>query len=610
MQAIGAGKGTAMQGARGHATHARYERALHVPRPRLWRGFLCVLMSSLLALAPVEVNVREHGSCCNSALSVNLRQSEAHAFAPVVAGGAAALAAEIGVSEAALYGAIAAAAAAATGLGVAVNSGTFNSTAWPTDRALPGFKPWDDLTSEEQGSWGDINDAGTISQEAANRIYWQKQMDLYALKYGLLEQNGNGGTEPTPEPDDSGGKKNWQKKRNVLVALAAGGVVSLADAVLAVGEDFIGSLFKPSSDDNSTSGLGLTYSMSTDVDGIVLNTAISTPPTDLSNGNDYVIGANEWAVYSESIGTLNNTRTKVYYWYVPTEGVYRLSLKQDKYVGTDFVAEKYIQKWETRQPTGIGSTKIYLNDVSFTGIHNASSQRKYFINLDFNGNYEINGNEYTSSDLRNASTTDYGQMVDTPVGLANNVYNYNNLMNWANDYYVTDNSFYRGVTMPSEFTGVDGSPVYDDYVETYAEINPVPDDEQLSPDDVSKPSEPSNPDWDFGKSLGDVAERLQDVVFTQLFPFCLIGDVRTLVEKVSEATGGGGTRRLRTMGEAEPERSYVLSLDLSGFGVQGLETFEIDMKPLADLGHMLRPWWTWLIMAYLLTYSVKWFLKS
>lgn len=580
------------------------------------RGILSVALAFLLALAPVSVQfsntLGNEAFMFGNSGGLDVRKSEANAFAPVVAGGAAALAAELGISTTALYAGLAAMATAATGVYFYNAGANAAASSWPTDIALPGFRPWDDLSVDEKRLWGDN---GQGAENATNEGYWQNQYDILALQMGFeISNSETGGNMPTPEPEDPDERNSWQKKRNVLALLATGGVVALADVVGAAGEDFINSLFKPETDDNATSGLGIPYREYATVSNKEIQ--FMTPP--LSTWCTYKWGSRtNYATYQDWIYAVNSNGTIHYY------------CKTDGY-GVPV-------SWPTLTFRN-DSTSYYLNySSSMMGYYNLSYDKEsshststgYTFNLGTDGNVYLNPNYKGIYNFGSVASLDngtwsgdyshgieYPSIEDTPGDLINNINNYENLNNWANYYQNAPDGQTRAVSIPSEFTGPDGAPSYDDYVKPYEETDvDTPSEEEPYDPDAPKP-EPPKPEFDFNSELADVTGKLQNVVFEQLFPFCLIGDLRQLVTDINsgvasgEIEGGGGGLRVQADEDTGDTTSAILRLDFSGFGIDGLEVIELDFTPLIDGAQIVKPWWTLLVAVYLLQWSIRWFLKA
>lgn len=593
----------------GGALLLRAGRRLSVSMPRI---AMCVLLSVALAFAPLEVKLGE-----GARAGLDFQRSEAHAFAPIVAGGAAALAAELGISIEALYAAILATAAAGTGLGIALSKSDIAANNWPTDKALPGFRPWDDLSAGEKDTWGDLN-SGTIGEEAGNQQYWQKQFDLWALLNGWTVNDGNGGSEPTPEPDkneDPEGHKRWQKARNVLALLGTGATVGLAEVVGAIGNNFIDSLFKPTTDDNTTSGFGLTYSMSAILNETELNIAVSSGIHHKTNNVDVNIGMNDWAVYNTGQGSNNGVNTTTEVWMTSTTEPIVIS-KQSKGYRIDSIGlNNYILRYGNNGATlKLGNSTLSYKFV--TGMND--DKNKYYLNPYYSGTYRINGTDYSDGELASIASANYGQIQDTPNYITNYMPDYSQVINNVNNQVLPEGEA-LGVSLPDSFTGADGTPSWLDYVKNVpsSDVEPVPDDVPVDvPGDNPNPPNPGpGGDFDYPDSIGEAVENLGKNSFGRLFPFCLINDMQQLSDKVSAAAGYSGRRGLYTMSDKKANDSksgitdgyYVLPL--TDFGIAGVDDMTFDFRDLFRLGNLVRPWFTVLFAFSLIAESIRYFLK-
>lgn len=596
-------------------THATKERARAVPCHLLsWaRAAACVALSFLIALLPVGVqlgNSIEDGDClsvCVGVEGLNLGRSEAYAFAPVVAGGAAALAADLGVSTTALYAGLAAMATAATGVYFFNAGANTSGSAWPTDIALPGFKPWDDLTVEEKQTWGDN---GQGEQNATNEGYWQNQFDILALQMGLeISNSETGGNEPAPEPNDPEEKKKWQKARNVLAILAAGGVVSLSEVVGAVGENFVSSIFKDSTNDNATSGFGVKYTKNYDINGVDVKFLID--PVQMQSSNKlYFIYPDLWT-YCYVRNGITYYGANGYKQETPRLDI-SLTYNEDKngYLGSNMAAQEVWRNADGSVSSGWPSPGKY-------NVFN--SENPMFLNGAFRGTYNIGGYSVSNGIWTTGEppkTIEYDAIDGTPEGLVQNITNYGDLNDWANYYQAAPDGQVRAVQVPEGFTGPEGKPLWDDYVKPYEvpEVNPVPEDEPVDPEELPKPVIPT-PEWNFTAELSDVVGKLNQNVFGQLFPFCLVTDMKNLAEKVIDSSGystnpsRGGISVQSEKGNSQGEDYRVLRIPLDDFGVAGMDEIVLDLEPILVLGNAVRPFWSVLVLVDLVAESVRIFLK-
>lgn len=558
---------------------------------RITSAMICVLMSVLLSLVPLSVHVSPVLSTLENSthINVDVQKNEAIANPAFVAAGAglAALAAELGISEAALIAGICAIGVGATGLAV-YNAQGIDTTLPPA----PGFKPWDDLTPGEQEAWGS-NDAGNTWPEnyAKNAVGW------WALKYGLLEIDENGDPqipeEPDPEEDPNGNSK-WNKARNVISALAVtGGAVALNEALGPLVDNAAQTikdiLFGNPADD----GLGLVYTLTADIDGVTI------PFTHAAPEGISVYNVSSWFLYQPS-GSYKN-----YFNPYTTGETITFTLSQD---GNTWTSQPFPTRIDGASQRSNGTwTTTFLggNYIGFQ-FYNGSV---YALNDSYCGQYVFDDYVFQNGawSVSPALDMQYGQMQDTPSGLPQAIYN-NNVNNFINNY--TDpnvEGYTRALTVPDWMLDGSGSqsPEYSDFVivSPDEEITPIPDDQPLpGPGPTPTPTPDEQYQEDFGQRVGQLLAQ----PFDQLFPFCLIGDLRRLCLMLGDAVyGESGELNAQSIEVINGTETFVIPLD--GFGLDDIE-IEFDLTPITVLAGITRPFMTALFITGILVGSFRFFL--
>lgn len=548
---------------------------------------------------------------------VPVRKAEAFAPALPAVGGAAALAAELGISVETLSLAFGAMIAAGTGLYVASELSTdttsglwggdvldngyewnWNSKWQDGSQNLPGFDAWGDLTPEQQAQYGNP------------RAYTQSQWDAWLLQAGLLEETQTGGPAPTGPPDDPDKQSAWYKLRNSLTALASDGTVAIGESadmlmmMMALGAS---GLFQRN-DKTTGTGLGLTYETSLLVGDIVRVPFVTFSGTAIGSTSDLTIALREWLdmKYTET--------TQDYYLqrqYVNNEYVYP----------TPDIAFAY-----NSDETGLRSTQrisslryghLDLTNGTFT-YNGAGNQHTIYINygagyddnfkLNYNyaGNYSFpDGAVVTGGTVTGGagqfSNTDYGQMAETPEALTNAIPNNTNYNNYFTNI---NNNVPEGqqitVTIPENYGQPDYEPSYDDFVKPKpnTDVTPIPDDEQITPEDVINPTPPPNPP-DPGEEPPDFNEKVNELLrqpLEQAFPFCLMADLRRLTQMV-----------VTSIETDNVDDELVVPLD--DFNVQGLDDLTFDLEYVKQFGNTVRPYVDLLFIFGLFVLPFKMFLN-
>lgn len=575
--------------------------ALRFARFRLLPILLTLSLIGALAFVPVDFRIREVQLNNVKSPLLEIHRNEAYAIpAAIPAAGAAlaALAAELGISETALVAGICAIGVGATGLAI------YNSDWTDLDNPpAPGWPAWNDLPPAVQDGY-DYNDEPRAKNYHENAVAW------WALQYGVIQEDGNGGFEPTPEPENNPG--SWQKARNVLIALATGaGGVALND-VLGPLVDNAASSVKDLLFGNGAGELGISYNKTLNIQNVPVVMKYLDVSGHFVDGDrirnlnstnwvcDYVFNGQRRISfdYTESIHDFKFT--KAYY-----NGVNQWSGENYPNVAGEFnftvlnvssSGSMSVQSWGT---TGANAYTPY-NSFS---ISNPST-----LNALYRGTYYFPGDiVYTNGEFVSGNpdvSIDYGQMLDTPDELSESVVN--NYNNYVSNYVTSGvpEGYKRAIAIPEWLLNgtTNDNPSYDDFVNVLPDedITPIPDDNPL-PGPGPGPNPPTQYQQDFGEQVG----RLLAQPFTQLFPFCLITDLYDLTQVIEGSlyTNDG----LRT--QSNTNGTDVLVIPLDDFGIEGMENIELDLTDIRSFGLLIRPWTTALFITALLVGSFRFFLN-
>lgn len=631
-----------------------------------FRPLLCVALSLMLACLPLDIAVRHpldvsagYGDIQGkeSPFGLEVEISEAHAFVPLAAGGAAAVgagAAAAGISTESLILGVSAVLAAGTGIylasgfrdsqdtwgGLWDGSGGVNEQIWENNRtenwdedyqngkfipdAWRDGKTWNDLSDEEKEAYGNPAawNMGILTAAAVVTGTWNNYF-----------QNGDDGPEFNEDPpEDPEEAAKWWKFRNVMAALGvSGGAVALGEAASLLGGAAGDALHKLLFGDGTTAGNAASLHLKLQQPALVggvqvpfmyssgLSYEYGTVNAFIDSGSWYAFGRTSTSArdYLYSVATRSTDSGITYYGSTPAKVTYKKPRSDSNFYNVvSFEIEP-----DTPYRIGIADGN-YFSSGAYSYLGNWSNGITAWANMSFTGEYVfLDENETIVGKLNNGIISDgftwmpaqYGQMEGTPDELASAITNVNN---WNN--YITNNSGdvdgnTKAIVMPGVFTGADGEPVYQDYLqETPTEdVTPIPDDGPLpdtDPDPDPDPEPNPNPgtNEDFPK---DYAQRVQELLaqpFDQLFPFCLIGDARMFFDKLSgvfEDENG-----VLAVQDDDANDYKTLSIDLSGFNVEGLEDFEIDLSALKDLGNMVRGPFTAAYAWFLLYGTFRFFL--
>lgn len=565
------------------------------------RGALCFFLAVTIAFIPLDFRIATDFSPDSPVLEV--QRNEAQAFAPVVAGGGAAVAAALGITEAELATGLAITFAAGAGLYLYYSSNN-DLTTWPTDQSWPGFKPWDDLTPQEKQNW--------VGQDGDVGDYWQQQIDLYSLNYGLWDYNSQGNPEPTPEPEDPDEKEKWFTKNNVVTALGTGAAVGVGTIAQTLVNDAANGLADLlfGSDVATNKGLGIDYVNTINTSSRSYQFGYWTGGTRTYNQWVYNVSGSDW-VFAE-----RESNYIAYYDLALTTGSTTNSVSMSSYT-VEFTARTNSNEYSSFNfPSASNAFASYFNVYNDGTVGGGSGGRpssfwyaKSRLNASFAGTYvfkDTSGTETAryangAASGNYTNSVNYGQMQDTPAAITNNVLNSPSYVTNVNNYQNVDSGNQKAAQIPTSFTGPNNTPTYADFVKTTPneDITPIPDDEPIpTPGPGPTPDEPTQYQEDFG----DEVSRLLSQPFDQLFPFCLIGDLRVFTEKINTAFTGTGNRR------AEPNYEQLV-IPLEEFNVDGLENITFNLTPLRGIAAIIKPWINALLVVALLIGSFRFFLN-
>lgn len=626
-----------MNGRAGHATR-RARSLLQASRSvsgSLRHGFkvcTCVVLAVTLALVPLDFKIVNVGDSKHSdKLGLEVQGSEAHAVVPLA--GAAALAAELGISTEALLAGFTAIVAGTTGY-VLAESGWADMASSTTSDALgrlldpnadlgnmddaanygevwdkwsPDGRSWDDLSTNEKAKYG--TPAAWVSN----------QWDSTFLAAELLQTTTGGGFEPSPDP---GGDKSgpWQKIRNALTILGVGAAsIPLSEAAQALGAlcgDGLHDLLFRDNRNTDNGSLNLTYANVRYIGGLPVQMAyipisysstyanfqttnwslamIGAPSQTASYNFAFVNGGGSGYSDSDSRNSTTVTMKQV----SASDNYYT-------YVNRSFPVSYYYLfttgKWDKNSNmSGTTGNKV----VGIGGIYYINSAYQFGYVFKDSTNTEVarfDGTNWTGEVTE--EQVEYGQITGTPNDVARNVLDQNGLVDalYGQEQPGTDGRR-RAITIPSGMTtpgtGLQPDSSWDTFTNPVpeGEVAPLPDDAPVNPDDpVPTPPEPPTPDWDFPKELNDAIEALGTEGFGTLFPFCLVVDIKNLVEVVNSNINESG--------------SETISIPLTDFEIPNTEDLDLDFAWLISLGALARPWWTVLIAGVLIAESVRYFLK-
>lgn len=579
---------------------------------RIYKTIICISLSFCLALLPFSVHTSTVFSTLdNSAhVRVDVQNNEAEAIPvaiPAAGAALAALAAELGISETALICGLCAIGVGATGLAI------YNSDWTDLDNPpAPGWPAWNDLPPAVQDGY-DYNDEPRAKNYHENAVAW------WALQYGVIQEDGNGGFEPTPEPENNPG--SWQKARNVLIALATGaGGVALNDALVPL-VDNASSSIKDLLFGKEQNQLGLSYSKVATISDVPVKFEyldVSQTFNTENQGIQYTrtITPNNWICdYYLSNGTREITFD---YGLTLHDLTFTKRNYRDvySYAGTETPALSVGERpYSCVRVNSSGTLTMYsvMQNASnaWTPYQNLVVNQASYLNAAYSGTYYFPNNvAYSNGDFISGNpdeSIDYGQMLDTPNSLAQSIINPTNYNTFINNY-TTDGmqeGYKRAIAIPEWLLNgtTDDNPSYNDFVNILPDedITPIPDDNPL-PGPGPGPNPPTQYEQDFGQQV----MRLIAQPFDQLFPFCLIGDLRRLTGMIEDSIYGQNGQ-LRTNSVAVVNGTETFTIPLEGFGMEDVE-LQFDLTPVADLAQMIRPFLTALFITGILVGTFRFFL--
>lgn len=570
-------------------------------------GF-CLMLSFMIALAPLGVHVSISSTGFSFTDRVNLQKNEAQALAPALpAAGAAlaALAAELGISEAALTAGLAAVAVGATGLYIYGNS-------WDDldNPPAPGWPAWNDLPPAVQDGY-DYNDNPRAKNYYDNAVAW------WALQYGVIGEGPGGDLEPTPEPENN--PESWQKARNVLVALGTGvGGVALYDALSPL-VDNASAAVKELLFGTGTNDLSIPFVYSAVIAGKAVPFTSWQGITITNTDATYTITSGDWFVQSW-YGTAKNRA--MYEFFGDNTGAYSptSSTIVNYYAGTN----NWIYKSTDNPPvSSIHGYSPYLDAITGGGGGTLGDGGSYtwnaIANINFAGHYRFYDNKYFDNLLaeyyqgewiKSPTSVDaqYGQMTDTPNELSQSIFNENSYYNFISNYGTDglSDGQQRAIYIPDWMLDGTGKtePLYEDFVKVRpdADVVPIPSDRPI---DGTNPN--PNPNPEFTEGFGKQVMRLLAQPFDQLFPFCLIGDLRRLTEMLHTAVYPSNSGGLSTQDVTIINGTEKFTIPFDGFGLENID-FELDLTPINSLAVMIRPFLTALFITGLLIGTFRFFL--
>lgn len=554
----------------------------------------------------------------------------AEAIAPVVAGAGAALAAELGISVEGLYLGTAALIAGVTGY--CVTSDSFNNmsgdlkTQW--DRL---FEPGADLgdMTDDRNFWdgysnGDLSPAGSKTWDELNTdekskygtpaAYTLGCWDGLEMELGLLQENGNGGMEPTPTPDGGG---PLQKLKNALTVLGVtGAAVAIDDASAALLNSLepfsISDFLFGKKNDDSTYGLGLQYQSTVTVDDVQVQIVSLNYRATGYDGGNYTIMPTDWLGYRFGGSDYFNLLS----WYDNvTNKVYTMSNADVVFTKvTDAYVASITKSAKLNLANGVIRSDVWGQQYTLRTATMA-------LNSNYAGRYIFpNGNEYSAGTWlwpveQNAN---YGQLVQTPQEIVNNIYEPDSLQQWFNEYVNDDmvKGEKRAVTVPLSWGDTAIDPKYDTFVKATpeTEIFPTPQDKPVTPPTVGPVvTPPVTPDG-YGDDFAAMTNKLLQGPFDQLFPFCLIADFRDFVFIILSGGTVQTTRLhpndLSTQSDTPVDQLngvHTLRLDFSA----AMEDFvtEVPLDPLHELLGYTRFTLTCVLIMFIVYQSFGFFLK-
>lgn len=543
----------------------------------------------------------------------------AEAIVPVAAGAGAALAAELGISVEGLYLGTAALIAGATGY--CVTSDSFNNmtadlkTQW--DRL---FEPGADLgdMTDDRNFWdgysnGDLSPAGSKRWDELNAdekskygtpaAYTLGCWDGLEMELGLLQENGNGGLEPTPTPEGGG---PLQKLKNVLTVLGVtGAAVAVQDGVNALAENLGTGIHNLLFGDGTGKGLGASYQVLYTIDDCPVQFVNADFSIDAAWGHGY--GGTDCF----QIGPMNNYGNCYY------------CVHNHSYVDIYFALQNPGTSSAFWSSTG-GYVSARCFPMALNNYWNVSTiptTQNGVLNVNWGGTYHFGETAVWSNGVMTGEYeggAGYGQMTQTPPQIIENIFNDNGLQQFFQNYQ-TDGlpeGQQRAIAVPLTLGDTATNPDYENYVQPRAatEVFPTPSDQPVTPPQIGPVvTPPSTPDG-YTDDFAAMTNKLLQGPFDQLFPFCLIADFRDFVFIILSGGTVQTTRlkpnQLYTQSDTPVDQLngvHTLTLDFSGAMEDFVTTVPLD--PLHELLGYTRFTLTCVLIMFIVYQSFGFFLK-
>lgn len=559
-----------------------------------------------------------------SCIPINMfgQKQEAEAVVPLV-GGAAAAAAALGITETELAAACAALLAAYVGVSVdwssvygcltvpgdyssAVDVTQYGSNVYPyvnwRDIGLD-IPSWGDLTNQEQSDYGGW---AWHYDEAVWYAWWCQYMGI------------SGETPPGPgDPGDPDKNRKW----NTLKAMAKSGAQIAAPAAAVIAPlTWMQSLFG----NYTPVGGGQTIFNDLMLDG--KSCPFATFSITGVSGNQYWsdVESSNWFLgcIQRVFNTMGDYQEQYLYYRheEPVSSLYEFQIRVSssgdswEFVGVrnpgSYGSVMYVESTNTwSQNTNVnminGSGRNYklgqTLEIDQTGT--VITNKTYFLNSNYSGlyNYTLyNGSPMYFDNMTKVNDYQHEQITGYPQELSGDIYN-NDISNY-NNYFQTMQPSTAGntVTLKNPYFEGNATPEWEDF------FGELPNDEYYdvpttNPGETDVPTPEPTPDPEPDPDYGNRLQNIADLAFSQVFPFCLINDIKRLSDKIVLTAS------------AQPD--FSVTLPLSDFGVDGLDEIVLDANHpvtgggLIDIGNYTRPIFTVLFIAVLLGFSIKLFLR-
>lgn len=543
----------------------------------------------------------------------------ADAFVPA-AGAAVAAGAALGLSDVAVV--LGAIGMVSLGVGMTwstqemmqhVQDGVMDETAYASDAVdwrehginVPS---WGDLTNTQQGEFN-----GSAWQYDS-AIWMKMMMDLYGMD---LSDLGGGGDDPDP---------NQNKKWNFLKAFAtSGAVVPMADTALILGSAMFSSLFGSNGENMGIMPVNqgtlngkpwwtarFSYPSAT---GILDNGQTFTTQVILPDKWSYMIKLEEYRGAIKEldwIGFIVPTDTN-YYNFIFTENTNGYKFYRYERIGSSNPTERIYVYDESQdqfyeRSADLGVTWQSLNNLNVgrnvISENGTTSIYDVYLNADYVGQYKIYSGgtlantfyKGSSSNYQVGNSVLYGQLSDFPSQLANAIYNADNQAYQQGLAEMQPETQGNELVVTNPYASGATSVDWQDFVqeETEGSAQPLPDETPTDQPYPTPEEQPTQPDY------ANRIERILELAFSNVFPFCLINDIRLLSNRVVMAGG---------------QADFSVDIPLDSFGLQNVSVITLDANHpetgggLIEVGNMTRPFFNILLVALLLGFSIKLFLR-